>query len=471
MNSEYLTQVTAAELANLIASKKLSPVEVMEAYLERIDRLDPQLNSYITVCRKEALQAAREAEQAIIQGDRLGPLHGLPFAVKDQLTTKGILTTAGSKILADYVPENDATAVARMKNAGAILLGKQNMSAFAAGTWDYPDYGQPKNPWDQKRSAGGSSSGSAIAVAASLCAISLGEDTGGSIRWPASHNGIVGLRPTWGRISPYGLLPVSWSMDTIGPMTRTVEDAALVMNVIAGYDPKARLTSKLSVPDYTKALRTDLRDIRVGLLHEFMAEEFNDPEVLQAVKVAVGQLEELGAVVQNVSLPLLVGADAAMFTIVGSDAAFVHREWLRTHPGDFGHNLRRTWLAASLIPGQVLQKAVRVQALLRQQWLKLFEHFDVLLSPTWGTVAQEIQHADDITTREEAEQQLVWRRIPTPIASLAGTPAMTIPCGFNSENLPIGMQILGNRFQEETVFKVGYAYEQSTTWHNRRPVL
>lgn len=471
MDSEHLAQVTAAELARLIASKKLSPVAVTEAYLERIDRFDSQLNAYITVCRQEALQAAQEAEQALMRNNRLGSLHGLPFGVKDQLTTKGILTTAGSKILADYVPEDDATVITRMKAAGAILLGKQSMSAFAAGTWDYPEYGEAKNPWNRERNAGGSSYGSAIAVAASLCAISLGEDTGGSIRWPASHTGLVGLRPTWGRVSRYGLLPASWSLDTIGPITRTVEDAALVMNVIAGYDPKDPLTSKLPVPDYTQSLKTDLRGIRVGLIQEYMEEKFNDPEVLQAVRVAADQLKNLGAVVQPVSLPLLAQADTVMFTILGSDAAFVHREWLRTRPEEFGQYLRRTWLAASLLPARVLQKAARVRAILRREWLKLFDHFDVLLSPTWGTVAQKIQYVGDITSQKEVEQQLIWHRLPTLAASLAGTPALTIPCGLNSENLPIGMQIMGNRFHEEMVFNVGYAYEQRTTWHKRRPIL
>jgi aspartyl-tRNA(Asn)/glutamyl-tRNA(Gln) amidotransferase subunit A len=391
--------------------------------------------------------------------------------VKDQFETKGIPTTAGSTILADYVPEGDATAVARAKDAGAILLGKLNMTEFAAGMGDRFKYGEPKNPWNQERTPGSSSTGSAVAIAASLCAISLGEDTGGSGRGPASHCGIVGFRPTWGRVSRYGLLPVCWSMDAAGPMTRTVEDAALILNVIAGYDPKDPLTSKLPVPDYTKALGTDLRGIRVGLIQEFMEEEFTNAEVLQALKTAATQIEKMGAVVERVSLPLLAEVGAVGAAVSGADMAFAHREWLQSRPGDYGHNLRRRLLAGSLIPSQVLLKAERLRAALRREWLKLFEHFDVLLSPTLPAPAEKVQYGGSVKTREEAELRFGRRQSPTMPAALAGTPAMSVPCGFSSENLPIGLQIMSSHFREEMVLRVGHAYEQSTTWHTRRPSL
>jgi len=471
MDSEFLTRVTAAELARLIANKKLSPVEVTQAYLERIDQFDSHFDSYITVCQEEALQAALEAEQAVMRDDRLGSLHGLPLAVKDQFATKGILTTAGSKILADHVPEEDATVVARARSAGAILLGKHNMTEFAAGLGDRFKYGEPRNPWDRRRTAGGSSTGSAIAIAASLCAIALGEDTGGSIRGPASLTGIVGVRPSWGRVSRHGLVPISWSMDTAGPMTRTVEDAALLMKVVAGFDPKDNLTTRLSVPDYVEGLNTNLQGIRVGLIQEFMDEGFVNTEVLCAVRAAADQLEALGCVVEEISMPLLAEIGALMSVITGSDGAFVCREWLRARPEDFGPGLRRRWLTASLIPAQVLQKAMRIRAILRREWLKLFERFDVLLSPTTMAPAEVIEYESAIISREEAERRFGWRVSTTVPAALSGTPAMTVPCGFSAENLPLGLQIMTGRFQEALMFKVGHAYEQSTEWHTRRPSL
>lgn len=472
MQSEQLTKLTAAELAKLIATKNLSPVEVTEAYLERIDRYDGQLHAYITVCREDALEAARKAERAVVRRQKLGPLHGLPLAVKDQLITKGVLTTAASKILADNVPSEDATVIARAKEAGAILLGKLNMTEFAAGGGDHYKYGDPpRNPWNQKRTAGISSAGSGIAIAASLCSISIGEDTGGSIRGPASFNGIVGLRPTWGRVSQFGMIPFCWSMDTAGPMTRTVEDTALVLKAIAGYDSKDPQTSQLPVPDYTQGLTTDLQGVRIGVIQEHMDEKSTNAEVLRAVRAAAAQLKELGAEVEDVSLPLLLEVGSASAAISESDAAFVHREWLRTRPGDYGHNIRRRLLAASLIPSQALQKATRIRALLRREWLKLFERYDVLINPTSLSPAGAIEYSDGVNTREEAERRFGARRATTMPAAFSGTPAMSVPCGFTVDKMPIGLQIMASHFREDTVLRVGHAYQQSTNWHTRRPPL
>ena len=295
MNSDILTQLSGAEIAQRIRDKDLSPVEVVEGYLERIDRYDDVLHSYITVCRDEALAAARQAEQAVLQGESLGPLHGLPLSVKDQMDTAGVLTTAGSTILGDYVPTEDATLIARAKTAGAILLGKLNMTEYAAGQGDPFKYGDPvRNPWDLERYPGSSSSGSGIAMAASLCAIALGEDTGGSIRGPASFCGIVGLRPTWGLFSRDRVWPISWSMDAVGPMTRTVEDTALLTGAIAGYDPKDPQTSRLPVPDYVAEMSRGVGGLRIGLIQELLNPENVDAEVLQAVRAAASQLGELG---------------------------------------------------------------------------------------------------------------------------------------------------------------------------------
>ncbi len=467
-----VTRLTAMEIARLVAAREISPVEVTEAYLERSERLDPELHAYITLCCDEALQAAREAERAVLRGERLGPLHGVPVAVKDQFQTRGLRTTGGSRILADWVPMEDATAVARLRQAGAILLGKLNMTEFASGLGDPFRYGDPHNPWDLERSAGDSSTGSAVAVAAALCAASLGEDTGGSARFPASLTGIVGLRPTYRRVSRYGLLPVCWSMDTAGPMTRTVADAALLLQVIAGHDAQDPLSSRRPVPDYLKALKNERAGLRIGIVRELTAPGAVHPEVLQAVRQAARHLASLGAVVEEVSLPLLEEAGAAMAALMGSDAAFVYREWLQSRPHDLGPTLRRGWIAASLLPGPTLHKAARIRALLRREWLALLQRYDVLLSPTTLAPAGKLEYASCLQSREEAERLFAWRLGPTMEtgiaaipASFAGTPAISVPCGFSAEGLPIGLQIMAGPFQEETLFQVAAAYERTTPWH------
>ncbi len=471
MDSDRLTSVTASVLAGLIAAGDVSPVEVVEAYLERIDRYNPQLNAFITVTRDQALRAARDAEQAVARGDRLGPLHGLPLAVKDQFETRDVLTTAGSRVLSDYVPDHDATVIARARDAGAILLGKLNMTQFAAGGGDRYPYGEARNPWDPEHTPGLSSSGSGIAIAASLCAITLGEDTAGSVRMPASCNGIVGLRPTWGLVSRYGMLPFSWSYDTAGPMTRTVEDTALVMNAIVGHDVKDALTSSNSVPDYTTLLNGDLKGVRIGLLRELIDPVATNDEVLQAVQDAVRQMEGLGATVDQVSLPILAEMGAAVAVVAESDGAYVHRQWIATQPNDYGHNTRRRLLAGSLIPGHVLQKAMRIREVMRRDLLGLFQQFDILVSPTMPNPPGKIEYVEGVATRDEAERRFGHFRSTTFPAALAGTPALSVPCGFSSTGLPIGLQLMGDRFQDGLVLKVGYAYQQSTDWHLQRPPL
>ena len=471
MDSNRLTSVTASELAGLIAGGEVSPVEVVEAYLERIDRYNPQLNAYITVTRDHALRAARDAEQAVARGDRLGRLHGLPLAVKDQFETRDILTTAGSNVLSDYVPDHDATVIARARDAGAILIGKLNMTQFAAGGGDHYPYGEARNPWNPEHTPGISSSGSGIAIAASLSAITLGEDTAGSVRMPASCNGIVGHRPTWGLVSRYGMLPFSWSYDTAGPMTRTVEDTALVMNTIAGHDANDTLTSRRGVPDYVGALDGDLKGVRIGLLQELTDPDATSAEVLKAVQDAARQMEGLRATVEEVSLPILAEMGAAVAVVAESDGAYVHRDWLRTRSNDYGHNTRRRLLAGSLISGPVLQKAMRIREVMRRDWLALFQRFDVLLSPTMPNPPGKIEYVESVDTREEAEGRFGHSRSTTFPVALAGTPAISVPCGFASTGLPIGLQVMGDRFQDSLVLKVGYAYQQSTAWHLKRPQL
>ena len=302
-------------------------------YLDRIDRLDSRLYSYITLCTDEAMAEARRLEDSAMRGEIVGPLHGLPLAVKDQFHTEGVLTTAGSTIMKDHLSEEDATVIARAKGAGAILLGKLNMTEFAAGMGDrYKHRGIVRNPWNLSRDAGGSSSGSGAAIAASLCAISLGEDTGGSIRGPSSLNGITGIRPTWGLVSRYGIIPFSWSLDTGGPMCRTVEDAALVLGAIAGFDPKDPLTSRRPVPNYLEETGDGLAGLRIGVLKELTAPDIVKPEVLQASEEAASVLRSLGAEVEEVSLPLLDHMGAVGAILAESDGATFHRPWLSERP-------------------------------------------------------------------------------------------------------------------------------------------
>lgn len=470
MNSEILLTHNATQLRQAIGRKEVSPVELVEEYLNRIARYDTKLNSYITVCGDAALSMAKKAEEALSSGDPLGPLHGLPLAVKDQFETEGIRTTGASSILANYVPKEDATVVARAKSAGAILLGKLNMTEFAAGGGDHYKFGDPpRNPWNFERTAGVSSAGSAIAIAASLCSISLGEDTGGSIRGPASFCGIVGLRPTWGRVSRHGMLPFSWSMDTAGPMTRSVEDAALLMNVIAGHDPKDPQTSRMPISDYTEGLNGDIRGLRIGVLREYVNGPGLNTEVTDAVQRAAEQLRLLGATITEVTLPMLLEMGTAYGIVSESEAGDVHANWLRTRYRDYGHNIRRRILAASLIPGHTLQKAMHMRGLLRREWFGLFNEVDILLTPTSPTPAGRMEYVDGISDFEEADRRFGGSGSPTTPIAFVGAPALSVPCGFTSDGLPIGLQIVGSHFREDQVLQVGYAYQEATGWHHERP--
>ena len=325
MDKKDIPFLTASHLSKLIEAKEVSPVEATEAYLDRIREVDSKLNSYITVTGEQALEAARLAEQEIAQGKHRGPLHGVPVAVKDQFNTTGIRTTGGSSILKDFVPEEDATVMANLKKAGAVLLGKLNMSEFAMAEIYHHPYGTPRNPWDMERNPGTSSSGSGAATAAFLCATSLGEDTGGSIRGPANFSGLVGLRPSYGRVSRYGVLGGSWSMDTVGPISRSVEDAAITLQAIAGHDPKDLNTWNVPVPDYRRALTGDIQGVKLGVVQERMDSPTVDPEFGKAVAKAIGVLGELGAAAEDVSIPMAPNAGALTMTILSVEWSNLHR--------------------------------------------------------------------------------------------------------------------------------------------------
>ena len=467
MEKAEIPFLSATELSRLIEKKEVSPVEATEAYLDRIDDVDFKFNSYLTVSRKEALRAAREAEEAIAQGNHLGPMHGVPVAVKDQLWTKDIRSTGGSRLLADFFPEEDATAIAKIKASGAVLLGKLNMTELAIGHTQR--YSTPRNPWNLDMYTFGSSSGSGAAVAAFLCATSLGEDTGGSIRQPAAYCGLVGLRPSWGRVSRYGLMRGTWSMDTVGPISRTVEDAAITLGAIAGYDPKDPYTWDTPVPDYRRALDGDIKGLRVGVLSEQVNNEAVDPEVGQAVIRATAVLGELGASVEETSIPLARHATVIFWIMGGVEPALNYRGWVKDRLQEFGGVTRRGVLTGSIMPAQAYYKAQKLRSLLRQQVLDALEKYDVLVLPTTATPAQEIKESDPVVTSKESMLRPESFFRLTMMLAQASAPAISVPCGLSSKGLPIGLQIGGRPGDEETVLKVAHAYEQNTPWHTMRP--
>jgi aspartyl-tRNA(Asn)/glutamyl-tRNA(Gln) amidotransferase subunit A len=460
----------AARLAALVRDKQVSPVELVRLYLDRIDRLDGRLRAYITVCRETALEAARRAEAAVMRSEARGPLWGIPFAVKDQFETAGIRTTVGSRLLEGHVSTSTATVVDRLQRAGGILLGKLNLTEFAlGGTVRFP-FGQPRNPWNTDHDPGGSSSGSGIATAAGLCAVALGEDTGGSIRTPASWCGVVGLRPTWGRVSRHGSFPLAWSLDAAGPITRTVEDAAIVLQVIAGHDPLDALTSRRPVPDYPGALTGDVRGLTVGVIRELTSGAETTDEVRTAVTAAARALGGLGARVDEVSLPLLPLAGAVFMALADSDGAGLHQRWLRTRPLDYDQGTRRRLLTASLLPAARYHEAARARALIRRQMLEALDRFDVLLCPPAHQPAPPIATgAAPITDRSQVAGRFFTRRSYVAPASLAGVPAVAVPCGFSATGLPLSVQLIGRRYDEAGLLRVAHAYERATGWSARRP--
>ena len=467
--------LSATQLASLIEARQVSPEEALHAYLDRIEQVNPKVNAYITVCADEAMQEARQAGQEIQQGRYRGPLHGVPVAVKDQVHTTGILTTDASKIRADFIPTEDATVVAKLKEAGAVIIGKTNMSEFAIGDSFSSFKGPARNPWDLSRDPGTSSTGSGAATAARLCATSLGEDTGGSIRGPASLCGLVGLRPTWGRVSRFGADGACWSIDTIGPISRTVEDCAATIGAIAGYDPKDPYTRQVPVPDYRQALTGDIKGLKVGLVQEYLDPDKSgvDPRVRDAVIAAAGVLSELGAEVRDVSLPLSVNCGVAIRTITHVERVSLHPEWLRERPQDYHHNTRVSFSTANLIPAPVYYKAQKVRAMVRREVLGALEEVDVLVQPTSAAPAGVMSMDGTVASKEQAKQALHRGGYTGPY-SLTGTTAMSILCGFSSEGdggLPLALQIAGRPFDEAMVLRVGHAYEQATPWHNRLPPI
>ena len=472
MKARELALGTIAAVSPLIKSKEVSPVELTQVYLDRIERLNGRLNAYITVCGEDALASARRAEEEITRGEYRGPLHGIPVGLKDQFLTKGVRTTAGSRIYADLVPDEDATVVGRLTEAGTILLGKQNMAEFAmGGTREHP-YGNPRNPWDTDRIPGHSSSGSGVAVAAGMCAAALGEDTGGSGRIPAAACGIVAIRPTYGRVSRHGVFGVCWSMDTVSPMARSVEDCALVLQTISGHDPRDAMSSRLPVPDYVGMLKKGIRGTRVGVIKELTPPESADADVRQAFGTSIRVLEELGASVEEVSIPLIPLSAPFFVAICDTDGAHVHFDSIRARPNDYDSATRARLMSASLVSAGIYNRAQQARGIMREQMGSVLARFDVLISPMSNGPAPRIE--DEVivfcSKEEVIKRQFGDRSFTTPY-SLASMPAIAIPYGFTQSGMPIGLQIGGKPFDEETVLQVAYAFESNTEWHKRSPDL
>ena len=474
MNPNDIPYLSATDLGVCLESKQISPLEAVEAYLARIDEVDSRLNAYITVCADQARDEARRAGDEMMRGEYRGPLHGVPVGIKDQIYLSGVRNSDGSKIREDFVPDYDATVVANLRRAGAVILGKLNMSEFAMGDPISSYFGAAHNPWDLERNPGTSSTGSGAATAGFLCATSLGEDTGGSIRGPAANCGLVGIRPTWGRVSRYGVDGACWSIDTIGPISRTVSDCAATIGAIAGYDPNDPYTGRVPVPDYKAALTGNIRGLKVGLVAELMDPSLGlDSQTRDAVSAAAEVLGELGAEVRDISLPLAQQTGAIVRTITHTERVSLRPEWLRQRPEDYHVNTRIAFMTGNLIPGQVYYKAQKLRAIVRQQVLEALEEVDVLIQPTSTGPAGKLDFMTGVASKEAAAQALVEGSYRGPY-SLSGAPALSIPCGYTDDGdggLPLALQIAGRPYAEATVLNVAYAYEQATPWHNRKPPI
>ncbi|MFC1878359.1 amidase [Chloroflexota bacterium] len=467
MAGTELIWLSLAEASRLLAQGEISPLELTQAHLERIDATDGELNSFITLTAEAALKRARQAETERFQdsmpdGSLLGPLHGIPIALKDLYDTAGVPTTAGSKVFSKRVPQTNSVVVDRLFNAGAISLGKLNMHEIALGLTNVnPHYGPCHNPWDLARVPGGSSGGSGAALAAGLCMGSVGSDTGGSIRVPASLCGIVGLKPTYGRVSLRGIVPLSWNLDHSGPMARSVLDAAMLLQVIAGYDGFDPYSINMPVDDYISGLNDGVRGWRVALVDDPYFDRA-DVETLQAIRKAGKVFEDLGA---NVSLEEFPGAGQAAGAsglMLLSDAAAFHQEHLEHRPNDFGEDvLQRLRSGVNFSSTEYIQ-ARRTQTLMRRQFDNFFDDFDILLTPTTAVAAPLIEGPDAV------DQARLLTRF-TSLFNLTGVPAVSLPCGFTAGGLQIGLQIVARPWAEVQVLKAAFAYELATEWHLRRP--
>jgi aspartyl-tRNA(Asn)/glutamyl-tRNA(Gln) amidotransferase subunit A len=463
-----LTALSIDEAAGLLAAKTILPVELTQRHLERIAAVDPTLDAFITVTADQALEQARAAEAARHRGDGRGPLHGIPLALKDLYDTRGVRTTAGAKLFADRVPDADAAVVDRLRAAGMVMLGKLNMHECALGvTNDNPHFGACKNPWSLDRITGGSSGGSAAALAAGLCLGSLGSDTGGSIRIPASLCGIVGLKPTRGRVSLRGAVPLSWNLDHAGPMARRVRDVAILLEAIAGYDPEDPASADVPNEDWLAGLDGDIIGWRIGLAGSATVAGV-ETAVRDAVQKAALQLESLGAVIEQVELPDLATAAPLNGLMTTADAAAFHHERMERAPDQIGADVLARLRRGAAVSARAYILAREEQARLRRRFERWFTGFggryDVVAMPATACVAPRRDGLDAVAVAP------VLTRFTSPF-NFTGLPALSVPCGFSPDGLPIGLQIVAPPWKESRALRVGHVYEQSTDWHRATPPL
>ena len=466
-----LLDFSLTQVAGLIKRRELSPVEVVEATLARVAKVDPVLRAYISVFDDQARQVARAAEMLMMAGHDLGPLHGVPIALKDNVATQGQRTTAGSKILADWMPAHDATVASRLRRAGAVFIGKLNMHEFAwGGTSDNPHYGAVRNPWNTDRFAAGSSGGSGAAVAARACFGAIGTDTGGSIRLPAAINGIVGIRPTYGRVSNHGIIPLAWSMDTAGPMTRTVEDCALMFGVLAGHDPADPASARVPAHDYLARLNDGVKGLRIGVVPGYFFHHLQ-PAVHASVMAALKLLEAAGAEIVEVDIENIHGNISAQLTIESAEPSTYHQRWLRERPDDYGADVRTLLEVGEMLLATHYLQAQRYRTLLRNEFLDAFDKVDIFLCPTLPFAATPVGAMSVVIENGIEEDMLSAIMQYTGVPSLTGLPALAVPCGFDPDGLPIGMQLIGRPFDEATLFKFGAAYQALTNFHHEAPPI
>ena len=475
------------ELHQQLTTKERSAVEIAQAQIDQAQAVEPQLNSFVSLTAEKAMAQARAVDDKIAAGEDIGLLAGIPIALKDNLCTKGIRTTCSSRMLENFVPPYESTVTARLDAAGAVFVGKTNLDEFAmGGSTENSAFGPSKNPWDVACVPGGSSGGSAAAVAGGQAPISLGSDTGGSIRQPASFCGIVGMKPTYGLVSRFGLVAFASSLDQIGPFGRTVEDTAILLGAIAGHDPKDATSLKVDIPDYTQSLKSDLKGRKVGIIKETFGDGLDD-EVGAAVQAAIDQLKALGAEVKTISCPRFNYGVSAYYIIAPCEASAnlarydgvryglrskepnLLSMYNKTRSEGFGDEVKRrimigTYALSAGYYDAFYLKAQKVRTLMKQDFEKAFEDVDVLVSPTVPTAAFKIGENDDPLS-------MYLLDLMTIPVNMAGLPGMSIPCGFTKSGLPIGLQLVSNVLREDLLFEVGHAYEQATSWHKHTPKL
>lgn len=460
-----LHYLSIAEAAKLLRRKALSPVELVQAVLNRIEEVDGRLKTYVTLLAKDALAAARRAEKDILRGKYIGPMHGIPLAIKDLYDTAGVTTASGSKIRRNYVPQADSTAVRKLREAGAIVLGKVTTHEFAFG-FDAPP---TRNAWNLNCTPSGSSGGSGAALAAGLCLGATGSDTGGSIRAPGAVNGIAGVKPTYGRVSKHGVAVLSWSLDHAGPMARSTEDLALMLRAMAGYDPSDRTTVDIPVPNYAAALSGNIKGLKIGIPQNYFFDDIQ-PAVRSAFTAAIATLKKLGARIVDVELDHFDNVLPSFFSIVMSEAATYHLKTFKERGDEYGADVRELLETGQLILATTYIAAQRNRAAIAASLASALGRVDVLATPTLPVTAARVRQ--DVYEWKNRKEPVfaACARFLCPF-NLAGLPAVSIPCGFSEDQMPVGLQLAGRPYDEKTVLKVADAFEKATDWHRRRPKL